>query len=404
MKDTYSDVADVSVQAIAVELSNEELPLLTARYALHANQTGDRRPILIDYSMCPLWPISLKGSGAESISYGENARLGLDSEMLRLRSGGAWGAAIEVVVELRWTNSASRPPLINEYFLHLPANLPRIGRPSRDQTGKSIQVPISVDAIHDRRLVSAIAHSLSDEAITDRPLVQAVFGRGNDLRCGDAGRAQICLLGSSAVDLAGDHQQQICATLHGMHDFFSERLKARPALRLAVVVNSSSETKGVSGALLTRPLENFQLPGLHQPAHEFPVARDVASTWWETGCRIEGDGGFHLSAGISFALGLAWTKLHTSEERFYSLVQWYRQRMVPAARFAATEFRPGERLIGIGMVLFEALEKRPALWNTLQELTNDYWGAYAPKDVVLAQLEKGGVPTKDFTRKRFHRD
>jgi hypothetical protein len=56
------------------------------------------------------------------------------------------------------------------------------------------------------------------------------------------------------------------------------------------------------------------------------------------------------------------------------------------------------------MVLYEELSRKPRLWKLLQELTSEFWGSEVPEELVLKRLAEGGVPTPNFTRKRFLRD
>jgi hypothetical protein len=63
------------------------------------------------------------------------------------------------------------------------------------------------------------------------------------------------------------------------------------------------------------------------------------------------------------------------------------------SHFRQVPYRAGERTVGIGFVIFHALSKQPDVWNSLQQLTSEFWGRNAFEDVVLARLEEAGVPT-----------
>lgn len=186
--------------------------------------------------------------------------------------------------------------------------------------------------------------------------------------------------------------------------FFAERLNAHPGLRIAAALTSSRETRSMPGSLLVQPAERFRLPSINQAGYEFPIAREIASNWWGVGCRIGGENGHYFEEGVSFALGLAWAKSYTNNKSFAALLGWYEERMVPTISLGKNEFRPGERSIGAGMVLYRALAKNAELWKVLQQLTAECWGKFSPEEEVVARLRGGGFPTEDFSRKRFHRD
>lgn len=195
----------------------------------------------------------------------------------------------------------------------------------------------------------------------------------------------------------------IATTIREMCTFCAERLHVSPALRIAAALDSSAKTGAVSGSLITEPLERFRLPSLEQVGYEVPIARSIATNWWGTGCRIEGPGGLFLQGGIAYAVGLAWAASHLSKERFDMLVEYYEKRTARESHFRRVPYRAGERTVGIGFVIFHALSKQPDVWNSLQQLTSEFWGRNVLEDVVLARLQEAGVPTRDFVRMRFQR-
>jgi hypothetical protein len=214
---------------------------------------------------------------------------------------------------------------------------------------------------------------------------------------------QVRLLGNSKDALSVVNREQICSTIQQISRFFGEKLSAHPALRVLVDLDSTCETRSVSGPLVAQALSRFRLPEIKQSGYEFPIARNIAGMWWGAGVRIEGAEGIQLFTGISFAIDLAWAQSHIYRKAFDALLEYYRERMIPTPRFGHVEYHPGERSIGIEMILYEALAQRPRLWITLQELTREYWGSYVPEDLVLTRLEKGGVSRRELARKRFRR-
>lgn len=400
------ETAEVSVQSIIVEFSQDPLIAITARYLLHANLKDDRRPVLIDFLECPLWLVSIEGTVIESLIYDEEASPVVDRLLLSLRAGGvqSWENA-QISIKLKWTRSAPHPPLFEGKYLFLPANLPSFDVFGYSQAETRQQIPVSFRGETDHLLVGAIPASLNGIQSDNPSFIQAILARSSAAPCtADQDRIQVRLLECSRTNLSKQALDQICSQVRQVCAYLGERLQAYPALRIAAVLDSSAKTGSMPGALLTQPPESFRLPQRDQSGNENSIARAIATNWWGEGCQIAGPSGLYLAGGISFALGLTWTQDHTSSGFFETLLASYQQRVVLSSPSIRSEFRPGERSIGIGLVLYEALMREPGTWKVLQQLTLEFWGCYAAEEVVLRRMREAGVPIGDFDRKRFLRD
>jgi hypothetical protein len=402
---SQADSADVSVRAISVEHSGEGRSLLTVRYELAMTYTVDQRPLIIDFSECPLWPISLNGSDVDALEFDENDSTPLERVSVQLRPNVSWRESSEVTVRLKWKNIAPHPALLGHSYLYLPADLPRIGEREKLGLAVSLQPVLRMQGDFQSMLVGAQSYTLDNVVNNDGPLLRGVLGRNSSIGFDDErDSTQLRLVGSVANDMSTTNRQQIRSTISQMCSFFGDRLRAQPGLRIAAALDSGRNARSVSGPLLAQSLDRFRLPELDQPGHEFPIAREIAANWWGTGVRIEGVDGIYLSGGIAFALGLLWTQSHAPKNVFDVLLQYYAERMVDSARFKHIGFRPGERSAGIGMVVYEALARIPKLWTVLQHLTAEFWSCSVPDNVVLESLGKVGFPVEEFARKRFLRD
>lgn len=402
--DADSVSTSLTTRSIAVDLSDEQWPLLTVRYDVRANAAGDRRPVVLHFGHCPLWLISIEGSEFEAVFHDDQAHRVPETISVYPRPGMSWQARSEIRIKLRWTASAPHPSLLGQSHLTLPVELPLIGR--GDITEKSVyaQVPVSLQGRAEQLLAGSISNSINSPADTADPLLLAVLTRSSyDVVEIERRDSQLRLLGTSKEGLSNDNRRQIFLTLQQMARYVGDKLGAHPGLRIAVDLNATQNTRSVSGPLLTHELSRFRLPELKQPGYEFPVARDVAGIWWGAGIRIRGDDGIHLANGISFAIGLAWAESHMYKKTFNALLEFYRQQMVSTPRFKGVDYRPGERSIGMGMVIYEVLARRESLWRSLDEMTKEFWGYYVPEELVLGGLEKGGVARRDFARRHFRR-
>jgi hypothetical protein len=401
---SQTDSADVSVRAISVQHSGEERSLLTVRYELAMTCRVDQRPLIVDFSECPLWPISLNGSDVDALEFDESDSTPLERVSVHLRSNATPRESSEVTVRLKWKNIAPHPALLGHSYLYLPADLPRIGKRENIGLEVSPQPVLRVHGDFERKLVGAQSYTLDNVVNNDGPLLRGVLARNSSIGFDDErDTAQLRLVSSVASDLSTTNRQQIRSTIIQMCSFFSDRLRAQPGLRIAAAVDSGSNARSVSGPLIAQSLDRFRLPELDQTGNEFPIAREIAANWWGTGVRIEGLEGIYLSGGIAFALGLHWAQSHAPTNSFDVLLKYYAERMVDSARFKHIEFQPGERTAGIGMVVYEALAREPKLWTVLQQLTAEFWSCSVPDNVVLESLGKGGFPIKEFTGKRFLR-
>lgn len=401
--DTHSGIAELSAERIAVELSAESDPLLTVHYVLRSAQSGDRRPLLLDFGECPLWPVSIEGSEIESITYDERSNTVLERVSLHPRASTSWKENAEITIRLRWRQIAPHPALLGTSHLYLPPDLPRIGRRDAVRTGISAQPVVTIRGA-DRFLAGALSYSLGSPFDDHAPLLRALLTRSSFLAIeADPRGVQLRLLKNSGDSLSISNQKRMYSTIHQMTHFLGDELRVNPGLRIMVDLDSTRTTRSVAGPILAQSLKRFRLQKLDQSTNEFPIARAIAGNWWGAGVRIEGALGIHLFNGIAFALGLAWAQSYALKGSFDALLEYYRERMVTTPRFRQVEYRPGERSIGIGMVLYEALIQEPSLWTSLSELTREFWGQYVPEELVLARLEKDGVSRRDFARKHFCR-
>lgn len=402
--ETSTSSAELSIQSILIDVLDARCELLTVSYELHAAQPDDQRPLLLDFGECPLWPISIEGDLIESIIYGEASDTVLERISINPRAGASWGDSSEIRIKLRWGSRAPHPALFGQWHLEIPGDLPTVGRRDEVRTAVRAQAPIRLRGYVDQLLAGALSHSLDVPVDSGGALLIGVLTRASyDPIDFQQGYAQLRLIGNTKNDLSVVNRGQINSTIQQMARFFGDRLSAHPGMRIVIDLNSTRESRRVSGPLLAQPISRFRLPGTKEPAHELPIARAVAGIWWGAGVRIEGQEGIQLFLAIAFALGLVWTQSHEQRKTSDALLQYYRERMIPTQRFKQVEYRAGERSLGMGMVIYEALLKRPKLWATLQALTTEYWGYFVPQDLVFTHFEKGGLPRDEFERKRFRR-
>lgn len=173
---TSFDTADISVRGIALELSYDPDLVITARYRMRANRSGDRRPVSINFSWCPLWPISVEGSVAETVRYDDQRDIVLDETRLHLRQNFESWDDSEITIGLRWSESSAHPPLIDQSYLYLPSDLPDIGRPYRPRTSASARPSLHLSPRFDHLLVGAVGSEIGGEIREGSPLLQAVLG------------------------------------------------------------------------------------------------------------------------------------------------------------------------------------------------------------------------------------
>ena len=399
------DAADIVVDSIEVELTDDEDPKLTARYSAHPLASGERRPILIDFSQCTLWPISISAEGASSLTFDQDEATAVDKSLLRLQMSAGWAwSDTEIVVKLKWKERPSHPSLVGDAFLYLPANLPRIGNLKRTDARVLLRTPVSLRGEYERRLAGCVPYSVGGKFDSTGPFADVVLCRERMSACGDVrDQAQIRLVGMDRRSLGEERMSRLCAKLREMCTDIGDLFQLRPELRIAAALGMPEKAPSVSGPLLTEPHSRYQLDGIDQPMRDFPIARHIASNWWGAGCRIEGADDHYLWLGISWAVGLCWTEAHIPRHVFEALYGFYAEKMVRTSRFTKPMFRPGERTVGIGIVLYESLVTNPAAWDALRRLTAEFWGCHAPEAVVLSSLKKAGVPIRDFKRRRFQR-
>lgn len=403
--DTPTDSADVVVRAMHVQLSNREHPLLTVRYELASTKPVDKRPLLVDFSACPLWPMSLSGTDVNAIRLDEDNGTPIERIFLRLPSNATWKETFEVTITLKWKSASPHAALLGQPYLYLPAELPQLGKREVLDSGLSSQPVLRLNGDVGRWLVGAQSYFL-DEVVNDEgPLLRGILAKTSSIRFNDhKDKTQLCLIGDVTRDISAASRQQIRATIDQMCNFFRDSLNAPSGLRIAAALDSHGTARSVSGPLIAQSIDRFRLPELNQSGHEFPIAREIAANWWGTGVRVEGAEGVYLSGGIAFALGLFWTQSHAPKNFFDELLQYYTDRMVDGAQFNHVALRPGERTAAIGIVVYQALASNPKLWTVLQQLTSEFWSCYVPENVLLASLKKGGFPESEFADKRFLRD
>jgi hypothetical protein len=368
--DSKTDSADVLVRAIHVQLSNREHPLLTVRYELASTEAIDPRPLLVEFSSCPLWPVSLEGSEVNAIQFDGEDGTTLERVFLRPRANATWNATSEVTMTLEWTSRAPHDPLLGQSYLYLPAELPQIGKRQGFSAELSRQPPVRIQGEFQSWLVGAQSYALDALVNGDDPLLRGVLSKKPSIRFDDErDRIQACLIGDVTRSMSAASRQHVRSTIGQMCNYFSEKLHAPSSLRIAAALDSGVNARSVSGPLLAQSVDRFRLPELNQSGHEFPIAREIAANWWGAGVRVEGPGGVYLTGGIAFALGLLWTQSHAPRNFFDALLQYYTERMVDSARYEHVRFRPGERSAGIGTIVYEALASNPKLWTVLQQLT-----------------------------------
>lgn len=400
----FVDTANISVRSIALELAGGSDQIITARYRLHANREGDRRAASIDFSECPLWPLSVEGTLSETVTYDSDAEVVLENTRLNLRKDAASWDDSEIVIRLRWAEKFAHPPLSDQGYLFLPADLPFVGRGYDPRTLPTIRTYLQLAASFDRLLVGAVGLETKGSLDENCALLQAVLGRKHEFAWASRDQeTQVRLESLASAAPSSDTIAFIDETIRGMCDFYVDRFELSPKLRIGAALQSTRKSRAMAGALLTEPLSRYRRPTPESEPNPFHIARQIATNWWGVGCRVHGARGFYLDGGIAFAAGLAWMERNIADEPFGGVLEFYKERLVAESRFWPKPFQPGERTIGIGLVIFDALRDSPKVWRVLQELTNEFWGRFAPEEIVIAHLEGAGVPTRDFVRKRFHR-
>ena len=176
------DTADIVVDSIEVELTDDEDPVLTVRYCFHPLLSGERRPILIDFSVCTLWPISVSAEGASALTFHHDGETAIDESLLRLgmNTGRTWSNS-EIVMKLKWAESPSHPSLVGDAFLYLPANLPRIGYLKRTDSRVQLQTPVSLRGRYERYLAGSVPHSVGGKLEATGPFAECgTLPKAND--------------------------------------------------------------------------------------------------------------------------------------------------------------------------------------------------------------------------------
>lgn len=119
--------ADIAVQSVTLERTQPVASTIIARYCVSANTVHEERPVVIDFSQCPLWPVSIKGLTFDPISYGTLQGVAIEPALVELKPFSEWSTkSADIAIELDWSHSQPHRPLIDADFLLLPEELPRI--------------------------------------------------------------------------------------------------------------------------------------------------------------------------------------------------------------------------------------------------------------------------------------
>jgi hypothetical protein len=401
----HGDLAEVSISSIRIELGSEAIPIVRARFRLRARHTGDRRGLLVDFSSCPLVPLEIESNVIERVDLsGERLR---DIVVLKLRQDldTSWDEA-ELVAIMSWSDLPAHPALVDAKFLYAPEELPTVGARFNSLAPMIACMPIAVEGDTDRFLVGAVSSTLDRQFHQGGPFVQAICCTKLDSHCSAPAvePVAVCVLSDSPDFRSSEAREPIVKQIREMSKYFSERLGVHPGLRIAIAVDSLPGALSLSGALLTAPSSWYPAAITEHASKEFQIARMLASVWWGAGCRVGGGQGIFVASGISFAMGLAWTRSHAPAPYFDANMSYFRERLVEGFRAKWSKPRPGERTIPIGIAIFDALVAREtAVWDCLGQLAREYWGREAPEEVVISALESAGVEVADFQRKRFRR-
>jgi len=401
----HVDAAAITLASITLDLSDDVDPLITARYRVCPLASDERRPIQIDFSDCPLTPVSVESEGAKPIVFKGSGSGMIYKTLLHLQSSAdsSW-CEQDVVIKLKWSDDASHPSPINRHYLYCPNELPTVGSLKRSEAGVALQTPVNFQGAFDQLLAGAVAYSAGVHVEASGPYVRAVLAR-NDVIAFESvqDEAQVRLVGIPHAMLTVEYKSQIYSTIREMCAYVGERLQVHPIVRIGAELNAPAKSQSLPGPLLLQPLERFRRPSQPHAAPEFPTARDVANNWWGAGCRIDGPNAIYLNNGIAWAIGLAWAKAHVRPREFDLLLAYYQERMIRYSRLAKPAVRPGERSVGMGVVLYDALSTNSEAWNALRKLTAEYWACLVPEQVVLSSLDEVGVPVADLEQRRFHR-
>jgi len=398
----YHDIADVSTSSIRMDLTEETHPIVRATFRLRAADARDRRALLVDFSQCPLVPLEITGSVIGHVQLSKSVARDIIMLNLREDSLDSWDES-ELTVTMRWSETMSRPPLLDRKFLYASDELPTIGARAGSASTLLRHIPVAVDPRNDRSLVGAISSNLDGSFRGDGFQLQAVLcTKLHVWRFEEAGgRVEISILTTSRAGEGQDSMKSICSQIQEMASYFGERLDSNPGLRIAVALDSKEDSRAMFGALLTAPKSWYRSKDRNSPSREFPLARMVANIWWGAGCCVSGERGVHLASGIAFALGLAWSRSFTSAAYFDRQISYFREHLIADESSRSSDLRPGERTVPIGLAIFDGLVAYDSVWNCLSRLTRDYWGREAPEEVVLGVLQSAGVEVLDFKRKRF---
>lgn len=378
-----SDSADIAVTSIRIEISADVDPIIRAHYWLRARDPSDKRKLLIDFSSCPLIPMEISSTVADSFRFPKSRSQNV--VQIALQSGGtkSWDES-ELTIVLRWSKFGSHPSLVDRAFLYTPEELPAVGARAGTEILVTQPLPITVEDEKDQFLIGSISSDLNRPFERGGAQVQAVLSTKPAFYSARISHEQeICLLSEDDAVQTDEIVGSVSAQLAQLIAYFGNHLGAHPAIRVSADLDSSADSRAMSGALLTAPSSWYSMPGPKRLGRPFQIARMIADIWWGTGCTVSGKRGTHLGSGLAFALALEWARSHTPTDYFSLQIQYFRERLVRDYSPNWTQPSPGERTVPIAIAIFDGLLVSSSVLDAIKHLTGTYWGREAPEGTCL---------------------